>query len=445
MQPVEAVPLQALLDRGRWTPMQKLSAVLAACAITLDGLDIQILSFAVPSIAKDWHLQKSSFALIFALSLLAVAAGTLVGGWLGDRMGRRKTILLAVTWFGLATLLLATSPSLNALFAYRLISGLGIGAALPNAAAYIAEITPSRYRTTVISATIVCIPLGGLLGGVLAAHILPVASWRMLIAAGGVLPVLLAVVLLMALPESPRFIAAKFVSGDDLLRNLRQFGVSVTNNTLFLPEPSPASTGGIETLLSPEYRRDTLCLWVAFGFCLTSVYLVFNWLPSMLSTIGLGVKDASNGLSVYNLGGIAGALLLGVWMNAAGSRVPILCAAVGSVLSALWLAFHLTSSLAGITTLTLGLGVHGFFVNAVQTALYALAAHMYPTRFRSRGVAVASAFGRAGAIGSAFVGGNALHHGGPAYFFILSGTLACVGISLLYLRNHIPPHSVVVT
>src|SRR5437763_17146704 len=78
-----------LIDQARWSVAQKIAAFLAACAITLDGLDIQILSFAVPQIAGEWHLAKSSFAIIFATSLLAVAAGTFVGGQLGDRIGRR--------------------------------------------------------------------------------------------------------------------------------------------------------------------------------------------------------------------------------------------------------------------------------------------------------------------------------------------------------------------
>lgn len=433
------VAIETILDRSPWTTWQKLAALMAACAIMLDGLDIQILSFAVPSIATEWHLAKSSFALIFATSLLAVAAGTLIGGFIGDRIGRRWAIILAVLWFGLATLLLATSPSLALLFVYRLISGLGIGAALPNATAFIAEITPARFRTTVLSATIVCIPLGGFVGGTIAAHVLPFHSWRVLIAIAGALPVVLAALLALALPESPRYLAALAGSRERLLKQLQKFGIPVAEDTTFSIEAVPAaSNNSIATLVQPPFRHDTFSLWSAFCFCLVSIYFVFNWLPSMLSTLGAGPVAASKGLAVYNLGGVVGSILLGMWINRIGSRIPITLACLGSILSALWLALHLVTPPAGTPLLTFQLGLHGFWTNAVQTAIYALSAHLYPTRFRSRGVAAASAFGRAGAVASAFLGGNALHHSGPTYFFILVATMSGTTVSLLFLRNHIP-------
>jgi AAHS family 4-hydroxybenzoate transporter-like MFS transporter len=324
------------------------------------------------------------------------------------------------------------------LYFWRLISGLGIGAALPNATAFIAEITPERRRTATITATIVCIPLGGFVGGVVASHVLPIFSWRVLILIAGVLPVLLTGLLFLALPESPRFLATRINGRERLLRTLSKLGLSVEGDTEFLPDATQVQSDGIAALLRPPFRRDTLSLWGAFCLCLVSIYFVFNWLPSMLSTLGLDAAAASSGLAVYNFGGVIGALLLGIWINRVGSRAPMIFATVGSVLSALWLAVHLVTPPAGTPLLTLQLGLHGAFANAVQTALYALAAHVYPTRFRSRGVATALAFGRSGAILSAFLGGNALHHSGSTYFLILCVTLTGVTVSLLFLQNHIP-------
>ena len=438
MSQSNSVSVQDMLDSSRWSTLQKFAAVLAACAVLLDGFDIQVLSFAVPSIAAEWHLPKSSFALIFGTSLAAVAAGTAAGGWIGDRFGRRKALFFSVLWFGVATLLTASSPSQSMLFIWRLISSLGIGAAIPNATAFIAEITPLRSRMTVLSASIVCIPGGGLFGGLIAAQVLPVASWRVLILIAGALPVLLSLVLWLALPESPRFLASRPAGRSDLLELLTRFGMIVPEDVVFTAESVHVSDEGAGALLRPPFRRDTLSLWSAFCFCLISVFLIFNWLPSMLSTLGMGPAAASNGLAIYNFGGIAGAVLFGIWMNRTGSRVPLLLAAACAVLSALWLGLHLVVSPTGTPLLTFQLGVHGFFTNAVQTTLYGLAAHVYPTRFRSRGVAVASAFGRAGAVASAFLGGNALQHSGPDYFFLLVTTLTCVLVSLLFLRNHIP-------
>lgn len=435
------VSASQLIDDARWSAAQKLAAIVAACAITFDGLDIQILSFAVPQIASQWHLPKSSFAIIFATSLLAVAAGTLLGGQLGDRLGRRKAIGLSVGWFGLFTVLLSTSNSLPMLFVYRLLSGLGIGAAIPNAAAYVSEITPARVRTALLSATIVCIPLGGVVGGVLAAHILPVSTWRTLVLIGGILPVLLALVVLLVLPESPRFLAANASRQDKALRVFERFGIAVPVGAVVLEPQSPHASDGtaIASLLGLGYRRDTLSLWCAFCFCLISVYMVFNWLPSLLTNVGLGSAAASNDLAMYNLCGIVGALLLGLWINRSGSRMPLMLAGTASIASALWIALTLPVNASTDGLLRWQIGLHGFLVNGVQTALYAIAAHIYPTRLRARGVAAASAFGRCGAVVSAFVGGSALHYAGSVYFYILAITLTGTLAGLQFLRRHIEP------
>jgi MFS transporter, AAHS family, 4-hydroxybenzoate transporter len=436
----KVVAVSDLIDEGSWSVAQKLAALLAACAVTLDGLDIQVLSLAVPQIAKDWQLQKSSFALIFATTLVSMAVGSIAGGYFGDKLGRRKAIIIALVWFGVFTMLIASSKTLGVLFLFRLLSGLGIGAAVPNAAAYIAEVTPARARTAAVSSTIVCIPLGGVIGGLIAAQVLPVASWRLLIFIGGALPVLLAGVLGFTLSESPRFLAAGDGPKDAVLYQLKRYGLQADPDWQIVPEIRGAEEQGDDRparLLGPLYRRDTLSLWAAFCFCMISVYLIFNWLPSLLSNLGLDSAATSKGLAAYNLYGIAGAILLGLWMNRVGSRIPFLISGIASVGSALWLALHLIPSPSGNTLLTLQIGAHGFFVNGVQSTLYAVAAQLYPTRLRARGLAAAVSIGRAGAVLSAFLGGRALHYPAPVYFFILAGTLTCTVVSLQFFKNHL--------
>jgi MFS transporter, AAHS family, 4-hydroxybenzoate transporter len=436
----EVCAVADLIDGGPWSLMQKTAAVLAACAVTLDGMDIQVLSLVVPQIARDWQLTKASFALLFALSLVSVATGTAIGGWLGDRFGRRRTILFAVAWFGAFTLIMASSSSLFALYVFRLISGLGIGAALPNAAAYIAEITPLRVRTAAVTATIVCIPLGGVVGGLIGAYVLSVSSWRMLIAIAGALPVGLAALLTLALPESPRFLATR---GRSLAAAsvLRRFGIRLEEGTGLIAEHwrdgRPPRGQRLRELLSSLYRRNTVSLWVAFCFCMISVYLVFNWLPSLLSNLGLGPSAASKGLATYNFYGIVGTLLLGIWMNHAGSRIPLRVVGIAAIASALWLALTAGSADHGSALFSFQIGVHGFFVNGVQTALYAMAAQIYPTALRARGVAAASAIGRVGAVLSAFLGGRALQHPASAYFFLLAGMMTCAVVSLQFMTTHL--------
>jgi len=136
-----------------------------------------------------------------------MAVGAPLAGYCGDRFGRRVTLIICITVFGLATIGTAFVHSFFGLAFFRLMNGVGTGGALLNVSAYTAGFAPLRRRATAVKLTIVCVPLGGMLGGVLAAWVLPKFGWRGLYAIGGTLPLLLAIVLWTLLPESPRFLA----------------------------------------------------------------------------------------------------------------------------------------------------------------------------------------------------------------------------------------------
>ena len=146
MTPALPTPIDvgAMLDRGRWTPYQKALTLLAATAVMFDGFDLQILGFAIPSIMRDWHLARASFAPVAAIGLGGMALGSPLAGYLGDRIGRRVALILCVAVFGAATVATAFAPDLTWLAILRFLTGMGVGGALPNAAAFTAEFAPAR-------------------------------------------------------------------------------------------------------------------------------------------------------------------------------------------------------------------------------------------------------------------------------------------------------------
>ncbi|MGA2594855.1 MAG: MFS transporter, partial [Bryobacteraceae bacterium] len=199
----------ALLDRSPWSTYQKLLTVLAALAVIFDGFDIQILGFAIPSLIREWHVARGDFGPVLAVGLAGMAVGGPLAGYCGDRFGRRIALIGCVIAFGLATIGTALVHGFAGLTLLRFVTGMGTGGALPNASALTAEFAPLRRRATAVKLTLVCFPLGGMLGGLLAAWVLPKFGWRGLYAIGGVLPLLLAVALWASLPESPRFLARR--------------------------------------------------------------------------------------------------------------------------------------------------------------------------------------------------------------------------------------------
>ena len=199
----QSVDIGYILDDGPWTTMQKLVVILAALSIVADGFDGQLIGFAIPLITKEWGVTRGDFAPVVASGLIGMGIGSACAGLFADRFGRRLAVIGSVLVFSLATCAIGFSQNLWMIAALRFIAGLGIGGALPTSTTVTAEFTPARSRTMAITATIVCVPLGGMLAGVFANFVLPAFGWRGLFWIGGLIPLALAVALFLKLPESP--------------------------------------------------------------------------------------------------------------------------------------------------------------------------------------------------------------------------------------------------
>jgi AAHS family 4-hydroxybenzoate transporter-like MFS transporter len=431
----------ALLDDAHWSGYQKLLVVGTALTIILDGLDNQLLGAAVPALMQEWALPRPAFASVLAAGMVGMMIGGFIGGYIGDRIGRRIALLGSVISFGLLTVLVAFADSVTTLIGLRFIAGLGLGGAMPNAAALASEYVPLRRRPFAVTMTIVCIPLGGTLAGFTGALILPAYGWRMLFLVGGILPLVLAAILWKVLPESPRFLARQRERWPELVSLLHRLGHNVPAETTFVDAREKAVVhASVGSLLVPEFRRDTLALCAAFFFCLLSVYTGTNWVPSLLTGAGFSVDIANYGLTAFNLGGVIGAILGAIIFSQLGSRVTMLAMTAGAIAGCLLLA---SVSIAGQSTFAVlaMLAWTGGLINAVQTTMYALAAHVYPAPIRATGVGTAVAFGRIGGVASPYAGVWALESGGPSQMFaLIAGTLTVVFAALASVRNHIPRH-----
>ena len=344
--------------------------------------------------------------------------------------------------FTLPTLAIATVDGLAMLGVLRFVAGLGLGGAMPNAAALASEYVPRKHRPFAVTLTIVCIPLGGTLAALLAGRILPGYGWRALFVAGGVIPLIVAAVLFKLLPESPQYLATRRERWPELVALLRRFGHDVGSESAFVARGGAAdqvrSRGSMRELFAPLLRRDTLGLCGAFFFCLLAIYVGFSWIVAMLAAAGFPQVDASNALAAFNFGGVGGAIAGALLIQRVGSRVTLLGMSALAVLSALVMAGMplqppMSPALLAMFTLTGGL------LNAVQTTMYALAAHVYPTEVRATGVGTAVAVGRIGNVLASYVGAIALDAGGAAAFFSTwAASMAVVFVSLAVVRRHIP-------
>ena len=428
------------IDEGQWTGYQKLVLLLVGCAIIFDGFDNQSLGLAAPAIIRDWGISKEMLAPILAFGQVGMMVGTAFGGMLGDRVGRKMALIGSVIVFGLATVLMSFAPDVTTLGVLRVIAGLGLGGALPNAAALVSEYTPARNRSLAVTASIVCVPLGGVIGGLIAAWLLPATGWQSLFALAGGIPLAIAILLAFALPESARFMLARDGDTPRLRATLKRMGLSVPDGTRLIDSTSGNAVGGKSSardLVSGEYRGDTFALWGAFGFCLLAIYAGFSWLPTMLSDAGYDLALSSTGLMAFNLGGVIAALGSAWLIGYSGSRIPMVTMAIGGLVTAIILFLFPLTPAQPLIIMILALGLLGGFVNGVQTTLYALAAHIYPVGIRASGVGAASSIGRIGAISSSFIGAAMLTALGSAGFYALMIlAMGATTVALMLIRRH---------
>jgi AAHS family 4-hydroxybenzoate transporter-like MFS transporter len=431
------VDVGRILDEGRWSRYQRRVVALTALSVVIDGVDSQLLGVAAPSIMKDWNVTRAQFAPLLAAGFIGMMVGGAIAGIVGDRWGRRIALIGSVLLFGVMTVGASMVNGLVALGLLRFFIGVGLQGASPNAAALVSEYVPLRHRAFAITATIVCIPLGAMTAGLIAIPVLPALGWRVLFVIGGVISIVVAVMSMKFLPESPRYLARHPDRWPELVRVLDRVGYRASGGAKFVDATEATVTRAPLTAIF-QSPGDTVALWSAFFFCLLAVYSGFNWIPTMLTDAGLAAI-ANTGITAYNLGGVIGALTGGLAIARFGSRPAMLGMCSGAVIGALVMR-AMTFGTAGDTFQIIALlAVIGGFINAAQVTMYALAAHIYPSAVRATGVGTATSVGRFGAILSTYAGAWALDLGGNRSFFTLvAGAMLAVFASLVLIRRHIP-------
>ena len=428
-----------VMDDGAWGAYQKWLVFLTALVIVFDGFDNQLLGVALPSMMREWGVPRSAFSPIVSLGYLGMMIGGTLAGIAGDRIGRRTALLGCMVLFAVATLATAGAGSLAALAALRLVAGVGLGGAMPNAAALAAEYVPRAQRPFAVTLAIVCIPVGATMAGIAGATVLPAIGWRALFAAGGLAPLVVAVALFRILPESPRYLARHPDRWPELARLLRRMDHQVPSGAVFEDASEPAARTSLRAIAAPGLRGDTLALWVAFSSCLLAVYLGLSWLPAIFAANGLGTAAASHALTAFSLGGVVGALIGGRLLTHLGSRQTMVGMTLAAIVCSLVMSRLEIAGPGGLLPVLIVLTLTGGLINAVQTTMYALAAHVYPAAIRAAGVGTAVALGRSGAILTGYAGPWALEYrGSESFFWLMAASLGVTAMALAAVTRHVP-------
>ena len=377
--------------------------VIGICCILnmLDGFDVLAIAFAAPSIADEWAIQPVALGLVFSAGLIGMALGSMFIAPLTDRIGRRTMILICIVAITIMMAVTGLSRSVPQLMVARALTGLGIGGMLASLTAMVAEYTPDRHRNLTIGLLQAGYPVGGTLGGLIAAWIVPEYGWRALFFAGATMGALMVPIAALALPESLVFLAQKQPAKalekiNRILSGLQQAALDV------LPVAAAAEkSGSVIALLTKARRTNTLKLWLAFLLNSLTVYFVLSWVPKIVVDAGLALEQGILAGLMVNAGAVVGIPTLGYLSGARGLRPLILIfLLVGA--GCVGVFGFLPRSVPLL--LTVGFLI-GFFVMGGFIGLYSVAARIYPTELRTTGIGWTIGVGRIGAVMGPYLGG----------------------------------------
>lgn len=394
------VDMREFLNR---MPMGKQQwAVFFVCfaATAIEGFDTIVIGFIAPAITQSWKLSSAAVSPLVALGLFGLLIGSIVGGTLADRVGRKAVSVVAIAWFGIAAIASCESQSISQLIAWRFVTGLGIGAAMPATSALVAEFTPERSRATML-ASMYC---GFLFGAAAAGFVTSVAigplGWRGMLLLSGALPLGVVILLAWQVPESPLYLVASNKADAAVKRVIaRLFPTADLPATQFFLSMPAGKQSGIRALLGKDYRFGTLLTWFAEFAGYLVFFLIGSWLPTHLKT-GLSMHEASQLSSMFQFGALGGAILFAILVRRLNVAAVISAAFGAGSLLIVALGMSETAPWYASVVFLAGLAIGGPLI-CVNT----IPGIFYPTAFRAAGGGWTVSIGRLGSIiGSALIG-----------------------------------------
>jgi len=440
-----ALTIGDLIDQHPLSNFQIWTIALCGIVLTLDGFDSLTVNFLATSIAGSTGIPVHSFGPIFSASLFGLMIAALATGPIADRLGRKWPVVFATLSFAVFSLLTPRATTYREFLILRFLTGLGLGGAMPNVVALASEYSPKRLISVVVSILFCGMPLGGAICGLLSAEMIRTWGWHWVFYIGGIIPLVIAILLISMLPESIQFLAVRGKDPEKIRRTLAkvapEFGS--TQAEIVVPHDEQRRKGVPVKYLFTEGRAlGTILLWFPYFINLMLIYFISSWLPALLNEAGMTASAAVIATTFFDLGGLLACAGEGFLMNRFGAaRMLIyeyaLAAVLVGALGVLPRRVTLVSFLAFAS---------GFVVIGAQAGLNALAARFYPTSVRSTGVGWALGVGRLGSFVGPLVGGMLLGIGWSsrglllaAAVFSVSAWLAIVLSNLV--REHVTPYS----
>ena len=423
-----------LIDERPMSGMQIGIAVLCAVAIFLDGYDLQAMALAVPSLARDWGRSPEDFDWALSGAQIGLAIGGALVAHLGDRIGRRATVIGCLVLLGVATAATASSSTVAEFILWRILTGVGIGAIVPNCNAWTAEYVPVKLRSVVVVAMNAAVGLGAFSAGYIAPPAIHAWGWRGIFLVGGIAPLVTAAIMFLFAQESLKFLLTKRAADKRIGTIVNRIAPGIDPALLYLEDTHGEKRGSALTLLAPLYRSRTLLLWGIVMLNFFVLYVLISWLPTLLESAGWSPDDALQGAVMIQLGGVVGGVALSFLLDRGMTKTSLRIAWLTA--GTCFLLFLVTpSSFAawGALLLAIGAGISG-----AQLCLNALSTAYYPPAIKATGFGWVGVIGGIGSIVAPPVGAWFITQGVPptdVLVFLVVPVLLCIAGTMLMKRE----------
>jgi AAHS family 4-hydroxybenzoate transporter-like MFS transporter len=430
-----SVDIADRIDNSPIGALQVSTFGLCLLCLIMDGFDVQALGYVAPEIVRTWQIPNAALGPVFGAGNFGVLVGSLCFSMLADKIGRRPILVGATLFFGVMTLATARASSVGELLALRFVGGIGLGCIIPNATALVGEYSPRRLRGPLMMIVGgVGFTGGAAIGGFIAAFLIPRFGWPSVLYFGGAVPLVIAVAMLLWLPESLQFLVVRRRNRAAIARWLARIDPTVPSgpDVEFVVREEKGEGVPVVHLFREDRSAVTILLWVVNFMNLLNLYFLASWLPTVVRDAGHSTPTAVLAGTILQVGGTIGTVGL-AWLIGRLGFIPVLTASFGLASVTIALIGQPGFSIAVLFVLVF---IAGWCVVGGQPGINALAGSFYPTYLRSTGVGWGLGIGRAGAIAGPVVGGEFMRRQWSTRDIFLAASLPAVvsTLALIALR-----------
>lgn len=418
--------IRELIDRSPMGARQWLIIAIALFLNALDGYDMVAMAFGAGPVSEEFALSNSFLGWLLSAALIGIGLGSFFLAPLADRLGRTTLITVSLIIDLVGLVLTALAPTFSLLLFFRLITGIGVGGVLVCVTVLVSEYSNLRFRGLAVAIYASGYGLGASFCGVIASTF---DSWQPIFWVGATLTVVALILTVAVVPESADFLAAR-----GRMDAVRTITAKLGLKSEVSVRPRTTHKASYKDLISPQFLRTSIKLWLAFSFIMFAYNFTSQWTPKLLTAEGLTAQQGIIGGIMLSFGGAIGAILFGLFTTRIDAR-PLLIAFC--LVSSVVLVGFINSTAVPTLMFALGVGV-GLSLNACISGLYTVTPEVYPSALRTTGTGAAIGIARVGATLAPILAGYLLETGWtPTGLYTLAGVTAVLAaLSLIGVRAY---------